>query len=186
MEMEGQLSTTAPCILRDAELSDLPAILNIYNECVLNTTICMVYEPHTLEYRTKWFNERKEKGHPVIVVQIEDDVVGFGSYAEFRSAPAYKYSVENTVYLDKRCRGRGVSKLIMDYLIKHAEDHDFHSIVAVINATNTVSIKLHEKYGFELVGKFKEIGFKFGEWVDISFYQLILRTPAHPVDGNRT
>lgn len=176
-------TTKSECIIRDAVSDDLLAILEIFNDAILNTTSSYQYKAHTLEMRTAWYNDRLNSGFPVIVATTDNIVVGFGSYGNFRSGPAYKYSVENTVYVHKDYRGRGISKKILEYLIKHAQEHDFHTIVAGIDANNTISMKLHEKFGFQEVGYFKQVGFKFGEWLDLKFYQLILKTPEYPVDG---
>lgn len=162
--------------MRPAEITDVPTILKIFNEFGVDSMYNMVYEHQTLEYKTQWFNERRAKGHPVIVAQIGDDVVGFGAYGEFRSVAGYKYTVEHSVYLNDRCRGKGIGQLLMNYLIEHAKENRYHCMIGVIVASNEVSIKFHLKYGFQLVGTFKEVAYK-KQWVDINFYQLILQAP---------
>ena len=131
-----------------------------------------------------WFDAKAKGRFPVI--GIEDDsgaLMGFGSYGTFRAWPAYKYSVEHSVYVDARFRRRGVGRLILEQLIEKARGQDYHVLIGGIDATNQPSIALHEKLGFSHCGTIRQAGFKFGRWLDLSFYQLILNTPAQPVDG---
>jgi phosphinothricin acetyltransferase len=107
--------------------------------------------------------------------------LGFATYGMFRVRPAYKYSVEHSVYVRKDKRGQGIGKILLKEIIKKAEVQNFHIMVGVIDASNTVSMKLHEKEGFILTGIMKEVGYKFDKWLDAAFYQLTLKTPEHPV-----
>jgi len=120
------------------------------------------------------------------VFGIEDSagvLMGFASYGQFRERPAYKYTVEHSVHVDSRFRGQGVGRKLLEAVIKEAEIQDYHVMVGGIDASNAVSIKLHESLGFTSCGIVRQAGFKFGRWLDLAFYQLILRTPAGPVDG---
>jgi phosphinothricin acetyltransferase len=109
--------------------------------------------------------------------------MGFGSYGVYRARPAYKYSVEHSVYVDTRFRGQGVGKRLLTEVIAAAQGQGYHMIVGGIDSANAVSIKLHEKFGFTHCGTVCQAGFKFGRWLDVAFYQLILPTPADPIDG---
>ena len=100
----------------------------------------------------------------------------------FRVRPAYKYTVEHSVYVRPDKRGQGLGKVLLREIVKKAEEQNFHVMVGVIDASNSVSIKLHENEGFVLSGIMKETGYKFGKWLDAAFYQLILKTPANPVE----
>jgi phosphinothricin acetyltransferase len=109
--------------------------------------------------------------------------MGFASFGTFRAWPAYKYSVEHSVYVDARFRGRGVGRRLLEELIAAARARDFHVLIGGIDAANTVSIALHERLGFTHCGTIRQVGFKFGRWLDLTFYQLILATPLQPIDG---
>jgi len=129
--------------------------------------------------------EAKSRGrYPVIGVESDaGELMGFASYGPFRAWPAYKYTVEHSVYVDARFRGQGVGRLLLRAVISAAESQDYHVMVGGIDAANAVSIRLHESLGFAPCGVVRHAGFKFGRWLDLAFYQLILRTPAAPADG---
>jgi len=110
-------------------------------------------------------------------------LLGFATYGTFRNWPAYKYSVEHSVYVREECRGMGIGESLMMNLIEEAKRQNYHTMVGGIDASNLASIALHNKLGFQHAGTIKQAGFKFGRWLDLSFYQLILETPAEPVDG---
>jgi len=159
------------------------AILAIFNDAIANSTALYDYKPRTLEMMAAWFDAKLKGRFPVI--GIEDDsgeLMGFGSYGTFRAWPAYKYSVEHSVYVDARFRGRGVGKRVLQEVIAAAQGQGYHMLVGGIDATNAVSIRLHESLGFTYCGTIREAGFKFGRWLDLSFYQLILSTPSDPTD----
>ena len=160
--------------IRPAILSDLPQMLDIYNDIILNTTAVYHYEPHTLEMRLEWFESRREQGFPIFVAEENDVILGFSSFGSFRPWPAYKYTVENSVYIATEHRGKGISKLLMPPLINTAKQMNMHTMIAVIDAGNDVSIKLHTQFGFMDAGLFKEVGYKFDRWLDLRMMQLIL------------
>ena len=163
--------------LRHAEEKDLPAMLEIYNEIIVNTTAVWHDEPHTLEMRKTWFAQRKEQGFPVFVAVEEGELLGFSSIGPFRPWPGYRFTVENSVYVAADCRGKGVANVLMPPLITAAKELNLHAIVAGIEASNESSIKLHNKFGFTEVAHFKEVGFKFGRWMDLKFLELIIAAP---------
>ena len=169
--------------IRNATETDLPVILQIYNDVILTTTAVYSYEPHTMEMRKAWYDARIKDRHPVFVAVSEGKVVGFSSYGPFRVWPAYKYTVENSIHVAADQRGKGIAKLLMEPLIRTARENDLHAIVAGIDASNTVSLRLHERFGFVEVAHFKQVGYKFGRWLDLTFMQLLLDTPAVPVEG---
>jgi len=129
----------------------------------------------------QWYEDKKKGDYPIIGAFDDDDVLlGFATYGMFRIRPAYKYTVEHSVYVRRDKRGMGTGKVLLKEIIKLAEKQNYHVMVGVIDASNEVSIKLHENYGFVLNGIWKEVGFKFGKWLDAAFYQLILETPICP------
>src|SRR5438067_1793751 len=147
--------------VRHAKETDLPQILEIYNEIILNTTAVYDYEPHTLEMRRQWFETKQQQGFPVFVAEEDDIIIGFSSFGSFRAWAAYKYSVENSVYVKADCRGKGIGKLLLAPLIDAAKKLHMHTIIASIDATNEASLKLHKCFGFEEVAYFKDVGYKF-------------------------
>ncbi len=161
--------------IRPATPDDLPAILDIYNEAVLNTTASYDYAPRTLEHRTAWFEEHSKHDYPIFVASNnEGRVIGWSSLSRFHDRMGYRFTSENSVYVAADQRGRGVGKLLMPPLIDRARQRGFHAIIGVIDAANEASIRLHASFGFERVGLFKEVGFKFGRWLDVAYMQLLL------------
>ena len=170
-------------IIREATIEDLPAMLDIYNDVILNTTAVYDYKPHTLEMREQWFATKQEQGFPVFVADESGVICGFSTIGPFRNWAAYKYSVENSIYVASSARGKGIGKLLFPPIIKAAEERNMHTIVAGIDATNAGSIKLHEQFGFVEVAHFKQVGYKFGKWLDLKFLQLLLQTPQKPEEN---
>lgn len=172
--------TLVPCTFeRHAD-----AILDIFNDAILNSTALYDYAPRTSQNMVKWFDAKHAGDFPVI--GIEDTggtLLAFGSYGTFRAWPAYKYTVEHSVYVHQDHRGKGLGRVVMQALIEAARQSDMHAMIGGIDATNSGSIALHERLGFKHVGTLPQVGFKFGRWLDLAFYQLLLETPAHPVDG---
>ena len=160
--------------IREAIESDLPQLLNIYNEIILNTTAVYDYEPHSLEMRRQWFDAKKEQGSPIFVAEDSERILGFSSIGPFRAWAAYKYSVENSVYVAAGARGHGVGRLLLAPLIDAARKLNLHTIIAGIDAMNEASLRLHKSFGFEEVADFKQVGWKFGRWLDLKFLQLIV------------
>jgi phosphinothricin acetyltransferase len=133
---------------------------------------------------TAWFQTKANGKYPVIGIENDSgELMGFGSYGTFRAWPAYKYSVEHSVYVDARFRGRGIGRRLLQEIIVHAQGQGYHILVGVIDAANSVSIRLHESLGFTHCGTIRQAGFKFSRWLDVVFYQRILPTPSDPIDG---
>ena len=160
--------------IRNATFNDLQATLDIYNEIIANSTAIFQYEPQTIEMRKTWFAEKQEKNYPVFVAEENNVIVGFSTFGQFRNWQAYKYSVENSVYVKADCRGSGIGKLLLQPLIDAAKEKELHTIIAGIVADNEASIALHKQFGFVEVAHFKEVGFKFAHWLDLKFFQLML------------
>ncbi len=161
-------------MIREAIEADLPQILDIYNDAILHTTAVYDYNPHTLEMRQQWFAAKMEQGFPVFVAVENDEVLGFSTIGPFRTWAGYRFTVENSVYVAEKARGRGISKLLMQPLIDAAKEKGLHVIVAGIDAANDISINLHKQFGFEEVAHFKQVGFKFDRWLDLKFLQKII------------
>jgi len=160
------------------------AILAIFNEAIAHSTALYDYKLRTSQDMAAWFDGKARKHYPVLGVENgAGELMGFASYGQFRERPAYKYTIEHSVYVDTRFRGQGVGRKLLEAVIVEAEIQDYHVMVGGIDASNAVSIKLHESLGFTSCGIVRQAGFKFGRWLDLAFYQLILKTPASPVDG---
>lgn len=160
------------------------AIMGIFNEAIANTTALYEYKPRTMEYMTTWFAAKARGNYPVIGVTSDDgELTGFATYGQFRPHPAYKYIVEHSVYVNVLYRRRGLGQKLLLETISAAKRQDYHVLIGAIDAANTGSISLHEKLGFAACGTVRQAGFKFGRWLDLAFYQLVLPTPAKPVDG---
>lgn len=160
------------------------AILEIFNEAIATSTALYDYKPRAAASMVGWFEAKRAGGFPVI--GVEDDagaLIAFGSYGTFRAWPAYKYSVEHSVYVHKDHRGKGLGKIVMQELIAAARKNNVHCMIGGIDATNAGSVALHKGLGFTDAGTIKQVAFKFGRWLDLSFYQLLLETPLNPVDG---
>lgn len=161
-------------LVRLAVENDLPAILEIYNDIIVNTTAVWHEEPHTLVMRQEWFNQRKQLGFPIFVATENEQIAGFSTIGPFRPWWGYRFTVENSVYVATESRGRGVANLLMQPIIDAAIELKLHAIVAGIEASNEISIALHKKFGFTEVAHFKEVGWKFNRWMDLKFLELIL------------
>lgn len=160
------------------------AILEIFNDAILTSTALYEYQPRTAATIQAWFEAKRKGGFPVIGLEDDDGVLmGFASYGTFRAFPAFKYSVEHSVYVNRDYRGRGLGVALMRALIERARAQQYHVLVGAIDSTNQASCALHEKLGFAHAGTVRQAGFKFGRWLDVAFYQLLLDTPDQPVDG---
>lgn len=161
-------------IIRDAMEDDLQAILDIYNEAILNTTAVYSEQPHTLQMRLDWYHDRLSNNFPVFVAEENNEIAGFATYGHFRAWPCYRYTVELSVYVDVAWRGKGISKKLVQALIVRAREQNVHAMLGGISADNEVSYKLHLSLGFTEVAHFKEVGYKFGRWLDLKFMEMIL------------
>jgi phosphinothricin acetyltransferase len=159
-------------------------ILEILNDAIVNSTALYDYKPRTMDNMVSWFKTKESGRFPVIgAVDEQGTLLGFASYGTFRAWPAYKYSVEHSIYIHPAHRGKGLGFKLMHRLIEAASAQNYHVMVGGIDVTNAASIALHERLGFTHAGTIREAGFKFGRWLDLAFYQKVLVTPAIPVDG---
>lgn len=158
------------------------AILAIFNEAIVHSTALYDYQPRTPQNMVAWFEAKRKGNFPVVGIEDEQGkLLAFGSYGSFRAWPAYKYTVEHSVYVHKEHRGQGLGRQVLQLLIARAREQQLHALVAAIDASNTGSVTLHERLGFQHVGTLPQVGFKFERWLDLAFYQLLLDTPQHPV-----
>jgi phosphinothricin acetyltransferase len=161
-----------------------PAILAILNDAIVNSTALYDYQPRTPAMMQAWLDAKAKGNYPVIGIEGDGgELMGFASYGPFRAWPAYKYSVEHSVYVEKRFRGQGLGKTLLREVIAAATAQDYHMMVGGIDASNRASVALHLRLGFSHCATIRQAGFKFGRWLDLEFYQLLLPGPTHPVDG---
>jgi L-amino acid N-acyltransferase len=172
---------TDAVIIRNASEGDLADILNIYNDVIINTTAVYSEKPHTLQMRKEWFADRVNNNFPVFVADADGRVAGFSSFGHFRAWPCYRYTVEVSVYVDSSYRGKGISKMLLQSLIDRAKEINIHAVIAGISADNQISINLHRSFGFDEVANFKEVGYKFGKWLDLKFFELLLNNTQVPI-----
>jgi phosphinothricin acetyltransferase len=159
--------------IRTAQTEDVPAILRIYNHSVLHSAATFDLEPQTLDYRLEWFSHYGEQ-YPLIVALWDGVVAGYSSLSQFRTKPAYDPTVELSVYIDEAYQHRGIATRLITEILELGRARGFHSVISGITAGNDTSVRLHEKFGFQLIGSFREVGWKFDQWQDVLFYQLFL------------
>ena len=159
--------------IRDATIADLPAINTIYNHYVLHSTCTYQTEPSTEAERAEWFAAHGPK-HPVTVAVMAGEIVGWGSLSRFHPRAAYGNTVEDSVYLHHERRGQGIGSLLLADLIARAEALGHHCIIGGIDADQKASIALHAKHGFVSAAHLREVGFKFGRWLDVVWMQRML------------
>ena len=157
--------------LREATEADLPEILAIYNEVIATSTAVYSETAVSLDDRREWLRSRSAQGYPVVVSIDETGITGYGSFGDFRSWPGYKFTVEHSVYVRADRRAHGVGAAIVAELLRRAKALGKHVMIAGIDADNIASLRLHERLGFEKVAHFREVGWKFGRWLDLVFMQ---------------
>lgn len=160
-------------IIREAVREDVPELLRIYNHYIRTSTATFDLEPQTLEERLEWFSHYGGS-YPLIVAEADGRLAGYAYLSAFRAKPAYRPTVESSVYLDEAFHGQGFGKLLVKEILQRGKSLGYHSAVACITAGNETSVRLHERFGFRLVGTFPETGWKFDSWQDVHFYQLVL------------
>ncbi|MBW0269658.1 acetyltransferase [Nocardia sp. MH4] len=158
--------------IRDADKADLPAVLAIHNTNIASSTAIWDTDEVDLDNRLSWFADRTAAGMPILIAEIDGEVAGYASYGQWRPKTGYRFSVENSVYVDERFQRRGVATALLTELIARATDSGrVHAMIAAIESSNTGSIALHERFGFRTVGELPEVGHKFGRWMDLTLMQ---------------
>jgi phosphinothricin acetyltransferase len=158
----------------DARETDLAEILAIYNQVIADSTAVFSETPVTLEDRISWFRARTVQGYPILVARADSDVVGYTTFGDFRTWPGYRFTVEHSVHVRADWRGRGVGSQLVSALIPRAEALGKHVMIGGIDADNAASIRMHERLGFERTAHMKQVGWKFGRWLDLVFMQRVL------------
>ncbi len=159
--------------LRDATEADLPEILAITNDAIATSEAIWATSPRTLEERRDWMTDRQAKNFPVVVAVEGDAILGFASYGPFRAYEGYAQTVEHSVYVSRNAQRRGIGRILLDEMVRHANKSGMHVLIGAITASNTASIALHRAAGFSESTPLPEMGRKFGRWLDLVFmYRL--------------
>ncbi|MBF7096668.1 GNAT family N-acetyltransferase [Alkalibacter mobilis] len=161
-------------MIREAVLKDLKDILRIFNYNIKNTTAVYHYDERSPEEMRHWFDLKIQQGFPVIVEEMEGEVVGFATFGTYRPFRGFDKTVEHSIYVDAEYRGRGIGKKLLFALMDLAKEKRFHIMVAYIDSENAVSLKIHENAGFFYCGKIKEAGYKFEKFLDLVIMQYFL------------
>lgn len=160
--------------IRKATVNDLPAITEIYNDAVMNTTATFDTQTRSIEDRTAWFNNRDDN-FPIFVAEKNDAIVGYVSLNKWSDKKGYDRTAEISLYILPGFQGEGIGKRLIEFIVAEAQETHLHSILARITEGNEVSIHLHKAVGFEVCGQLKEAGFKFDRYLDVTFMQKMLR-----------
>lgn len=161
-------------LVRKGEKADLPYILEIVNYEIEHSAAIYDYRARTLEEQWEWYEYKVNNQFPLLVAVEGNTVTGFGTYGPFREKVGYRRTVEHSIYIHRKYRGLGVGSILMKELIARARTEKYHTMIAGIDSSNKASIDFHRKFGFYEVGKFREVGYKFGRWLDVVFMQLML------------
>jgi len=160
--------------IRDGTRGDLDAIMAIYDHVVMTSAATFDLEPLDSAQREQWIARFDDGREPLLVAEDQAGVIGFAYYVQFRGKPGYARSKETTVYVAERAQRRGVATALYAELIARARSAGVHVLVAGIGGHNPPSVALHERLGFQFVGRFREVGRKFGAWQDVEFWQMTL------------
>ena len=160
--------------IREATGQDLAAVLAIYNDVVATSTAIYRDEPMAFAEYEQWWRARVAQGYPVLVAVSNDVVVGFATFGDFRAWPGYRFTVEHSVHVRSDRRGVGVGSQLVRALIERATQLGKHVMIAGVDADNAASIRFHERLGFESAAHLRQVGFKFGRWLDLVLMQRIL------------
>lgn len=162
-------------MIRKGEERDLGAIRDILNENIRTSTAVYHYEERSEGDMAQWFSEKQEKGFPLFVWEEEHKVVAYATYGAYRPHAGYNQTVEHSVYVSTPHQGKGIGGRLLDCLLRQAKEDGFHVMVAYIDAANEKSVQLHEKKGFLTCGLLREVGFKFGRYLDLVIMECFLK-----------
>jgi len=160
--------------IRKAVLTDVPAITAIYNEAILTTTATFDLEPKTTASQKQWFKEHGPK-NPVMVAVVDDKVIGWASLSEYSTRCAYANTAELSLYVKESFRNHGIGRKLMEDVLEEGKKAGLHTVISRIAGGNNVSIHLHRQFGFEDAGVMREVGYKFGQLLDVYTMQKIYR-----------
>jgi phosphinothricin acetyltransferase len=155
----------------EATTADIPQILEIVNHNIVHETCIYDIEKRTLEAQLLWFGNQLNQNYPVIVAKDGDKILGYASYAQYRPKVGYQFSMEHSIYIHPEFQKQGIGKLLLTELIDLATKNNVHVLIGGIDANNQNSIEFHQQFGFEIVGRMNEVGYKFDRWLDLVWMQ---------------
>jgi L-amino acid N-acyltransferase YncA len=165
----------AALTIRDAVPADIDAILAIYNDAILNGIALWRDDPVDRADREAWFASQTSGGFPILIAEINGVVVGYASYGLWRPFAGFRHTVTDTIYLVQGVHGRGIGSTLLGMITDHARGAGYHVLIADIESGNASSIRLHQRFGFEIAGEIREVGTKFGEWLDLTIMRMQLQ-----------
>jgi phosphinothricin acetyltransferase len=160
-------------MIRIAKIEDAAGIVDIYNYYIENTNITFETKPIQETEMQNRIRTVLEK-YPFLVYEESGRIRGYGYASDWKKREAYRHTVESTIYMDRAYQGKGTGATLMDVLLKELKNMPVHAVIACIAIPNPQSIKFHEKFGFRQVSEFKEVGYKFGKWIDVGDWQRFL------------
>lgn len=160
--------------LRAAAEQDIPAISDIYNYFVVNSTATFATAAESVDERREWFANHAANNLPVLVAEQDGQVIGWASLSFYHQRCAYRQTVEISFYIHHQYLGRGIGKVLTEELLRLARQHDYHCVVSLVCSENKASIALLNKFDFEVAGVLKEVGRKFDRWLDVTLLQKLL------------
>ncbi len=161
-------------IIRKANLTDLEAITEIYNDAILNTVATFDTQSKTMKEQREWFNSHDSK-HPIMVIEKETDIIGWASLSEWSDRCAYSLAAEISIYIKKEYRGKGFGKRLLEAILQEGRKVGLHTVIARIVEGNKTSVHLFESFGFNHIGILKEVGRKFNKLLDVHLMQKIFK-----------
>lgn len=164
--------------IRDAAEADFHEVTAIYNEVLTNSTAIYNDRPATYQERIEWWKTRQEQGYPVLVATDGDSILGFGTFGDFRSWPGYRFTVEATIHIHSSARGQGVGTEILKVLVSRARSLTKHIMIAGVDSENAASLRFLERFGFQRAALLREVGFKFGRYLNLILLQYWITAPA--------
>jgi len=161
-------------LIRNVRESDIPEIIEIYNPFITKTTVSFEEEPVSAQEMQRRIRQVQDQGLPWYCIEVEDKVAGYAYASRWRERPAYRFTVETTIYLSPTYTGRGIGRSLFSTLLEQVRALGMHQVIAVITLPNPASVSLHEKLGFRKVAHFSEVGYKFNQWLDVGYWQRAL------------
>jgi len=167
------MSLASSIVIRPAKVADLPAINEIFNYYVRTSTCIYQLTEEPLNARKLWLKNRSER-HPVFVVECDGAVLGWGALSQYSSRGGWRFTAEDSIYLAPDACGQIIGVTLMNYLLDFARKNGFRAIIARISADQSASVALHAKVGFIEVGRLRNVGNKFNQWLDVVYMEKIL------------
>lgn len=161
-------------MIRPVSLTDIDQITAMYNSYIKTSLITFEEDPITPNDMEARINKIMNNGYPFIVWHEGDTIAGYAYATTFRERRAYRFTVESSIYLSPEFYGKGIGTKLYNSLIVHCREKEYHSMIGVITLPNDASVRLHENLGFKKVGHLNEAGYKFDQWSDVGFWELIL------------